>query len=86
MSTHERCSRLINIDSGANRLILRLCPWFNEINKSAKSNLSTADESSRLNVDGVRTFGSFNNVKWCKKVAVDLVSVAKLWRLVFITC
>ena len=53
----------INIDSGANRLILILCSWFDEINKNAKSNLSTADESGELSVDGVGTFGSFNNVK-----------------------
>ena len=83
MSTHEGCSGLINIDSGANRLILRLCSWFDEINKNAKSNLSTADESGGLSVDGVGTFGSFNNVKWCKKVSVDLVSVAKLGEIGF---
>ena len=33
ITAHEDCSGLINIDSGTNRLILRLCAWFDEIDK-----------------------------------------------------
>ena len=35
MTAYEGCSGLINIDSRANRLILRLCVWFDKINKNA---------------------------------------------------
>ena len=36
MTAHEGCSGLISIDSGANRLILRMCASFDEIDKNAK--------------------------------------------------
>ena len=33
LTAHECCYGLINTDSGANRLILRMCAWFYEIDK-----------------------------------------------------
>ena len=62
MNVHESCSGFINFDSGANRLILRLCAWFDKINKNEKSKLSIADKSGGLSVDGVGSFENFNNV------------------------
>ena len=76
---HDGCSGLSNIDSGANRLILKLCAWFEKIDKNAKSYLSTEDKSGGLIANGVGSFRNFNNVKWCKGVSVNLVSVAKLY-------
>ena len=69
MIAHEGCSELINIDSGANCLIMRLCERFDEIYKNAKSHLSTADKIRRgggLSMHGVGSFVNVNNVKWCK--------------------
>ena len=34
-------------------------------------------------MNGVGSFGNFNNMKWCKGVSVDLVSVAKLGEIGF---
>ena len=62
---------------------MRLCAWFDELNKDNKSYLSTANISEGLTVDNVGTFGSFTNVKWCKEVPVDLVSVSKLSEIDF---
>ena len=45
MTAHEGRSGLFNINSGANRLILRMCAWFDEIDKNSKSHISTADKS-----------------------------------------
>ena len=83
IGAHEGCGGLMNIDSGANRLILSLCVWFDELNKDKKSYLSTTNKSEGLIVHGVGTFGNFTNVKWCKKVSVDLVSILKLSEIVF---
>ena len=54
-----------------------------DINKNAKSHLSTADESGGRSVNGVSLFGNFNNVKRCKGVSIDLVVVAKLGEIEF---
>ena len=73
MSAREGCSGLINIDSGANCLILRLCSWFEEINKNAKSHLSTENKFDGLSVDGVGSFGNFDNVKWPNSGRSDFI-------------
>ena len=83
MSVQEGCEGLINIDSGANRLILKLAEWFDVLDKNKTSNLTTASKAGGLAVGGVGTFGNFNNVKWSSDVSVDLISVAKLAELGF---
>jgi hypothetical protein len=83
MSAHEGVNGLVNIDSGANRLILRLASWFNLLDKSKSSSLTTASKSGGLIVGGVGTFGSLDNVKWSEDASVDLISVAKLAEIGF---
>ena len=41
MTAQEGCSGLFNTYSGANCLILRLCAWFDKIDKNPKAHLST---------------------------------------------
>ena len=74
---YEVYSKLINIDSGSNHLIFRLCAWFGEINKNAKSNLSTASKSGGVSMDGVSLLGNFI-CKVAQRIFVNLVSVVKL--------
>ena len=78
MSAQEGCAGL---DSGANRLILKLAEWFNFLDRSAKSSLNTASKSGGLQVGGVGTFGPLTNVKWSEEASVDLIFVAKLAEL-----
>ena len=78
MNAQEGCIGLVNIDSGANRIILRLAEWFNFLDKNETSNLTTASKSGGLRVGGVGTFGNLSNVKWSEDASVDLISVAKL--------
>ena len=54
-----------------------------ESNKDKKSYISTINKSGVFTVDGFGSFWAFTNVKWSKKVFVNLVSVSKLSEIVF---
>jgi hypothetical protein len=81
---HQVEEELINIDSGANRLIIRNKDWFDNLELDSGT-LKLAGQGASLNINGVGNIGSFQNVKWCSSARDNLLSVAKLNEIGFKT-
>ena len=78
----EEDGELINVDSGANRLIIKNKDWFDNI-EMGRGSLNLAGQGANLIVEGVGSVGSFQNVKWCPTARDNLLSVAKIGELGF---
>jgi hypothetical protein len=82
MARGEEEAELVNVDSGANRLIIKNKDWFDSI-EIGRGSLNLAGQGTNLIVQGVGSIGSFQNVKWCPTARDNLLSVAKIGELGF---
>ena len=71
-------TKLMNLDTGANRLITWKDYLFTVLNKNVKSQLCTADSKNSLRVDGVGTVGNILDVKFCPDATTHFISISKL--------
>ena len=69
---------LMNVDSGANRVIIKKKHLFDKLDCSMKNHLRTADSKHTLRVEGVGEIGRLKDAKFCPSASTDLVAVAKL--------
>ena len=79
----EAKTKLMNLDTGANRLITWKDYLFTVLNKNVKSQLCTADSKNSLRVDAVGTVGNISDVKYCSDATTDLISISKLGEIGF---
>ena len=76
-ATGDEDEELVNVDSGANRLIIKNKNYFDVI-VIRRGSLNLAGQEANLIVQGVGSIGSFQNVKWCPTARDNLLSVEKM--------
>ena len=66
-STVEEEELFVNIDSGANRIIIKRIYLFDQLDRMRKSALRTANGQASLQVEGIGMIDKFNDVKICPR-------------------
>ena len=74
-STVEGEQLLVDIDSVANRIIVKRIHLFNQLDRGRKS---TANGKASLQVEGIGEVGKWRDVKFWPAALTDLITVSKL--------
>ena len=82
-STVEEEERLVNIDSGAHRIIIKRVYLFDQLDWMRKSALRTVNGLASLQVKRIGMIGKCNDVKFYPEAATDLISDSKLTAIGF---